>query len=179
VPVYLQSVTDPLLGDLIAEETTPAFPVINVSATIDGVPFTLSKGLALPGTNVGGVPHTLQIITTRIVQASDVPNTIPPGGFIVGSTTTYVSTATQAGAISGTGTTVASPSQWDDSIFKPSITIGLKVDKTTASVGDKLTYTVTVTNTSTYNSPNVVANFQAGTLSNVLVSGVLRGVVTG
>ena len=28
---YLQSLTDPLLDDLIAEETTPVFPVTNVS----------------------------------------------------------------------------------------------------------------------------------------------------
>jgi hypothetical protein len=64
-------------------------------------------------------------------------------------------------------------------IFKPSVKIALAVDKATAKVGDTLTYTVTVTNTSTANSPNLVFNVQNGTLSNQLVGGVNRGVVTG
>jgi uncharacterized repeat protein (TIGR01451 family) len=173
VPIYLQSVTDPLLRNLIAEDTTPVLPVTNVSASINGVLVTLTKGLALPA------GQELQVNVTRIVQASDVPNPFPPGGFAMGSTTTYVFNATQAGAINNTGTTISAPTTWTVGIFKPSITIGLKVDKTSAFVGNTLTYTVTVSNTSSTNSPNLVANFQTGTLSNVLVSGVLRGVVTG
>src|SRR5262249_49940512 len=132
VTVYLQSVTDPLLGDLIAEETTPVFPVMNVSATINGATVTLAKGLALPA------DASLLVIVTRIVQASDVPNPFPPGGFTQGGTTTWVFNATQAGAISNTGTTVSAPILWSESIFKPSITIGLTVDNTTASVGTRL-----------------------------------------
>src|SRR5262249_51949639 len=128
VPVYLQSVTDPVLGNLIDEETTPVFPVTDVSATINGAPVTLAMGLQLPA------GETLQVIVTRIVQASDVPNPFPPGGFTQGGTTTWVFNATQAGAISNTGTTVSTPILWTESIFKPSITIGLNVDKTAASV---------------------------------------------
>jgi len=170
----LQSVTDPLLGNLIAEDTTPVFPVINVSAKINGAPVTLAKGLALPA------GETLQIIVTRIVQASDVPNPFPPGGSNMGTSTTYVCNATEAGAITNTGTTVSAESQFALSIFKPSITIGLTLNKTTANVADKLTYTLTVHNTSSTNSPNIVANFQTGTLlSNVLISGVSRGRVSG
>src|SRR5262249_58722934 len=114
-------------------------------------------GLVLP------VGETLQVIVTRIVQATDPNPTV--------STTTYT--------LSASGATIQAAATWTVNVFKPSITIGLGVNTTSAKVGDTLTYTVTVHNTSTTNSPDLVANFQTSTLlSNVLISGVARGRVS-
>jgi probable HAF family extracellular repeat protein len=161
VPVYLQSFDDSFLGNLIAQETTPIAPVTNVNAFINGAPVTLHAGLALPAR------ASLDVIVTRIVQATD-PN--PTFG-----TTICVFSANS----DGTGTTVQGQPEWLVSIFRPSIMIGLSVDKTTANLGTRLTCTVTIRNTSTFNSPSLVANFQTGSLSNLLVSGASRGRVSG
>jgi hypothetical protein len=170
VPLFLETITDSvptfsrqvLLGNLL---NAPASPITSISAEINGVlvpPANFKAGLSLPA------GETLDVLLVRTVQATDP---FPVSLFL----STFGFNSVQ----DGSGTAISATVSNTVTIFHPSVKIGLTVDKTTASVGDRLTYNVTVTNTSTTNSPNLVANFQTGNLSNVLISGMSRGRVTG
>ena len=170
VPLFLQTINDSvptfsrqvLLGNLL---NAPASPITSISAEINGVlvpPANFKAGLSLPA------GETLDVLLVRTVQATDP---FPVSFFF----STFGFNSVQ----NGSGTAISTTAQNGVTIFRPSVKIGLSVDKTTASVGTTLTYTVTVSNTSTTISPNLIANFQSGTLSNVLVSGVSRGRVSG
>jgi len=144
VTIYLQNIHDSFLGNLLH---APVSPVVSISGRINGAPVTLQAGLALPAGEV------LDVIVTRTVQATDPNPTV--------GTRTYIFSANA----DGTGATVQGVSRWNVSIFQPSVTIGLTVDKPSAAVGDKVTYTATIANTSSRNSPNLIAKFQTGKLT--------------
>jgi uncharacterized repeat protein (TIGR01451 family) len=54
------------------------------------------------------------------------------------------------------GTPISAVSTSTVGLFKPSVTLQVFVDKSSAQVGDLLTYTVVITNSSTSNSPNLI-----------------------
>ncbi len=161
VPIFLRSLTDPLLGNLLLAPNA-TLHVTSITLRINGalVPKNgaggYTPGLTLPA------GETLQVTVTRIVQLTDPNPTV--------STTTYGFSANQ----NGTGATTTAAPSWTVNLFSPHILIGLSVDKTSATVGTTLTYTVTVTNNSSFNSPNLVFNVQTGNLTKLstLVTGL-------
>src|SRR5262249_19174708 len=79
---------------------------------------------------------------TRTVQAGD-PDPL-------------VNTATATATISGESFSASASDSHSTNLFQPSITLTKDVDDHLAMVGDTLHYTITVTNTSSADSPNLV-----------------------
>jgi hypothetical protein len=143
VPVFLQSVTDPVLGNLISERTTPVFPVTQIAATITPAVGPVQT-VNLAGDLQLDAGAVLTVTVTRIVQPSD-PN--PTKG-----TTTFVFNSDPQ----FTGATFQTAPTWTVNLFHPAVYVQVSVDKTSAMVGDTVSYLVTITNTSTSNSPKLI-----------------------
>jgi uncharacterized repeat protein (TIGR01451 family) len=153
VTVFLQSIHDSLGNNLLA---APVAPVKSIAATLNGGQVSLAAGLPIPNNGI------LKVIETRTVQSTD------PNPTVDNVTYTFNSNS------SLTGQTFQVVSTDSVSLFHPSVTIGLSVDKPSASAGSTVTYTVTITNTSSANSPNLVFDNSSATLTkgSVTVTGL-------
>jgi uncharacterized repeat protein (TIGR01451 family) len=138
VSIFLQSVNDSLLGNLIGASNVTA-TIAPVSGPVQTV--TLAKGLELPA------GATLTVTGTRTVLATDPDPTT--------GSTTYVFNATQAGAVASTGQTLSQSPSWTVNLFQPSVAVTLSVDKSVAHLGDTVTYTGTISDTSSSDSPDL------------------------
>jgi uncharacterized repeat protein (TIGR01451 family) len=99
---------------------------------------------SFPATLAAGASATVMV--NRTVLASDpdpLPNTV---------TATYTA---GSGVFATSDTATASA---ETNLFQPSITLDKTGDVTTAAVGDVVNYTITVTNTSSMDSPNCVGS---------------------
>jgi uncharacterized repeat protein (TIGR01451 family) len=134
MPLYIQSVTDTLLGNVVVNHTlqSPSAPgVVSITSNFD-----FSQPLP-----VGG---SLTILVTRQVQATDPDPT--------SNTVTFVGTDDLAGTEDPITTSVTD----SVNLFQPSATLSEVASPTAGVVGTPVTYTFTVHNTSSADSPNLV-----------------------
>jgi hypothetical protein len=140
MPLFIQSVTDSLLGNIVVNHTLkqPGDAGVNQFVTkIDAGGFNFSTPLA-PGAS-------LTIFVTRTVQASD-PDPTP-------DTVTFAATDDLA----GTDTQITATAINSVNLFQPSAALTETASPTSATqLGQVITYTFTVTNTSSSDSPNLV-----------------------
>jgi uncharacterized repeat protein (TIGR01451 family) len=133
-PLFIQSVSDSLLGNVVVNHTlqAPTAPVTSITTS-----FNFSQPLA-PGAS-------LTIFVTRPVQQTDPDPTV--------STVSYVGTDDLAGLedpITASATNTVN-------LFQPSMTLTETASPATATqLGQVITYTFTITNTSSADSPNLV-----------------------
>jgi uncharacterized repeat protein (TIGR01451 family) len=139
-PLFIQNVNDSFLGTLVSGHTLkkPGDAGVNAFVTsISAGGFNFSQPLA------SGASLTISV--TRTVQAGDSDPTT--------STFTFTGTDDLAGLddpISASATTSVN-------LFQPSTTMSLTASPTTATqLGQVITYTYTVNNTSSADSPNLV-----------------------
>jgi uncharacterized repeat protein (TIGR01451 family) len=133
MPLFIQSVTDTLLGNIVVNHTlqAPVAPVTSITSA-----FNFSTPLASGA--------SLTILVTRPVQATDPDPTL--------STTTYVGTDDLAGLADPITVSVNNTVN----LFQPSATLSETASPTAGTVGTSITYTYTVHNTSSSDSPNLV-----------------------
>jgi uncharacterized repeat protein (TIGR01451 family) len=133
MPLYIQSVSDSLLGNIVVNHTlqAPVAPVTSISSS-----FNFSTPL--------GVGQTLTINVTRPVQAGDADPTP--------DTVSFVGTDDLAGA----DEPITASAINSVNLFQPSATLSETASPTAGVVGTPITYTYTVTNTSSPDSPNLV-----------------------
>jgi len=140
MPLYIQSLTDTLLGTIVANHTlkSPGSAGVDQFVTaIDAGGYNFSQPLA--------VGAKLTINVTRTVQSSDPDPT----------TSTYTYTGTDD--LAGTTDQITSSSTTSVNLFQPSATMTVTANPTTAQhLGDVITYTFVVNNTSSSDSPNLV-----------------------
>ncbi|HEV8604481.1 MAG TPA: hypothetical protein VGQ99_03895 [Tepidisphaeraceae bacterium] len=140
MPLFIQKVSDTLLGTIVSNHVLkqPGAAGVNPFVTsISAGGFNFSQPLA------AGASLTINV--TRTVQASDPDPTT--------STTTFTATDDLAG-LDDPITTTATTSV---NLFQPSATLSLTASPTTAKhLGDVITYTYKVVNTSSADSPNLV-----------------------
>lgn len=81
-----------------------------------------------------------------------------PIGFTIPSgSDPYVNEATASCAFAGTATEVASASsRWSTNLFQPKLSVTKQADRPYAQVGDTITYTVTIENTGSSDSPALI-----------------------
>ena len=144
VPLFLQSINDqqPTTGHVLLGNLLISSPSITATITPGGgsagPAFTPTKGLQL------AAGATLDVLVTRTVLSTD-PD---PSIFV----STFGFNSVQNPTAQNPGTPISVSASDTVNLFKPSVTIGLAVDKTSAPVGSTVTYTVTITNTSTSHS---------------------------
>jgi uncharacterized repeat protein (TIGR01451 family) len=138
-PLFIQSVNDTLLGTIVVNHVLqqPGAAGVNPFVTSISSSFDFTQPLA-PGAS-------LTIFVTRTVQATDPDPTT--------STVTFIGTDDLTGQMdqitASAGTSV--------NLFQPSATLTVTASPTTATfLGQVITYTFTVTNTSSADSPNLV-----------------------
>jgi uncharacterized repeat protein (TIGR01451 family) len=133
MPLYIQSVNDTLLGNIVVNHTlqAPGAPVTAISSTFNfGTP--LAAGASL------------DIFVTRPVQANDPDPTT--------STVTYIGTDDLAGLADPITAKAANTVN----LFQPSVSMTETTSASAGVVGTPITYTYTVSNTSSTDSPNLV-----------------------
>jgi uncharacterized repeat protein (TIGR01451 family) len=139
IPLFIESVTDTLLGNIVVNGVLkqPGNSGVNSAVTAITSAFNFSNALA---------PNaTLTINVTRTVQQGDSDPTK--------STVTFV--GNHESDFSGDETTATADNSVN--LFQPSATLTLTPSATTAQhIGDVITYTYKVTNTSSSDSPNLV-----------------------
>jgi hypothetical protein len=135
MPLYIQSVSDTLLGNIVVNHTlqAPTAPVTSITSA-----FNFSQSLA-PGAS-------LTILVSRPVQATD-PDPTP-------DTVTFVGTDDLAGTADPITTSVSN----SVNLFQPSVSMTETASTTAAAAGTPITYTYTIHNTSSSDSPNLVLN---------------------
>src|SRR5262249_8983095 len=135
-PLFLQNVTDTLLGSIVVNGVVQA-PVAPVTS-IDASALAANTPL-LPG-------HSLTIFVTRTVQPGDPDPTFDTVTFDFNDKADF------------SGDIVSSPPVTNSvNLFQPSAPLTVTASPTTAQhLGDPITYTYTVTNTSSADSPNLV-----------------------
>jgi uncharacterized repeat protein (TIGR01451 family) len=139
MPLYIQSVTDTLLGTIVSNHTlqAPTAPVTSITASNNAYFGASAIPLA--------VGDTVTIQVSRPVQSTDPDPT--------NSTTTFIGTDDLA----GTEDQIKTTSSNSINLFQPSASLSETVSPTTATqAGQVITYTFTVTNTSSSDSPNLV-----------------------
>src|SRR5262249_43768229 len=142
MPLFIQSVSDTLLGNIVVNHTlqTPSqinTPTNHFVTAVDAGGYDFSQPLP--------VGQSLTIFVTRTVQASDPDPTL--------NTTTFTGTDDLA----GTDTPITTNVSDSVNLFQPSATLTLTAAPTTATqAGQVIPYTFTVTNTSSTDSPNLV-----------------------
>jgi uncharacterized repeat protein (TIGR01451 family) len=135
MPLFIQSVNDSLLGNIVANHTlqAPVAPVTSISSAFNfGTP--LASGASLT------------IFVTRPVQATDPDPT--------NDTTTFIGTDDLAGLADPITTSVSNSVD----LFQPSVSMTESASPSAGVVGSPITYTYTVTNSSSSDSPNLVLN---------------------
>src|SRR5262249_51674733 len=132
--LYLQNVTDTLLGNIVlnGKVQAPVSPVTSIDASA-----VAADGHLDPGQSV-------TIFVTRIVQATDPDSTFDTVTFAYNDSPAF------------TDTPVTTSVTDSVNLFQPSATLTLSASPTSATVGTPITYTYTVTNTSSSDSPNLV-----------------------
>jgi uncharacterized repeat protein (TIGR01451 family) len=140
VPLFIQNVSDTLLGTIVSGHALkqPGDAGVNPAVTgIDAGGFNFSQPLA------SGASLTINV--TRTVQAGDSDPTV--------STVTFTGT----GDLAGLDDPVTASATNTVNLFQPSATLSLSASPTTIQhLGDPVTYTYTITNTSSTDSPNLV-----------------------
>lgn len=113
-----------------------------------------------------GFDQTVTLAADDSATWSPDPFTIPSGG------DPYVNEATADCAFAGTTTKVASANaSWSTELFQPEVTVTKSADRDFAQVDDTVTYTITITNTGSADSPALVPDDTAP-FTDSLVSGV-------
>jgi uncharacterized repeat protein (TIGR01451 family) len=139
-PLFIQSVSDSLLGNIVVNHTLQTVAQVNSPTdhhvTAISSTFDFTQPLA-PGAS-------LTILVTRPVQATD-PDPTP-------NTTTFVGTDDLAGLADPITTSVTD----SVNLFQPSATLSETAAPTAGVVGTPITYTYTVHNTSSSDSPNLI-----------------------
>jgi uncharacterized repeat protein (TIGR01451 family) len=140
MPLFIQSVSDTLLGTIVANHTLkqPGDAGVNAFVTaISAGGFNFSQPLATGA--------SLTINVTRTVQKGDSDPT----------TSTFTFTGTDD--LAGQEDPITASATTSVNLFQPSATMTLTASPTTAQhIGDPITYTYTVNNTSSLDSPNLV-----------------------
>ena len=138
-PLFIQSVSDTLLGNIVTNHTLqqPGAAGVNPFVTSVSSAFDFSQPLA-PGAS-------LTVFVTRTVQTADPDPT--------NSTATFTGTDDLAGSGAPVTTSVTNTVN----LFQPSaaLTVTASPDSAT-SLGQPITYTYTVNNTSSADSPNLI-----------------------
>jgi uncharacterized repeat protein (TIGR01451 family) len=134
MPLYIQSVTDTLLGNVVVNHTLQQPGAAGVTSITSS--FNFSQPLATGA--------SLTIFVTRQVQATDPDPTV--------NTTTFVGTDDLAGAEDPITASVTD----SVNLFQPSATLTEVASPTAGVVGTPITYTFTVSNTSSSDSPDLV-----------------------
>lgn len=138
-PLFIQSVSDTFLGNIVVNHTlqSPGAAGIDSFVTSINSSFDFTQPLA-PGA-------TLTIFVTRTVQATDADPT--------NSTVTFIGTDDLAGQLDQ----ITASADNSVNLFQPSATLTETTSDTSATtLGQVITYTFTVTNTSSADSPNLV-----------------------
>src|SRR5262245_3961014 len=133
--MYLEDVTDTFLGNLVVDGVVqaPTGPISNIN--VGG--FDLHTPLA-PG-------DSLTVFVTRTVQPGDKDPTTSTVTFFFNDEADF------------SGEQITDSAGTNVNLFQPSATLGVVASPTTAtSLGQPITYTYTVTNTSSADSPNLV-----------------------
>jgi hypothetical protein len=134
MPLFIQSVSDTLLGDIVVNHSlqTPVAPATSISSA-----FNFTQPLS-PGAR-------LTIFVTRPVQATDSDPTA--------STVTFIGTDDLA----GTDNPITASATNSVNLFQPSASMTETASpSSTSNPGQVITYTFTVSNTSSADSPNLV-----------------------
>jgi Domain of unknown function DUF11 len=134
-PVFVQNVSDTVLGNIVVNGVvqSPVGPVTNIDAS------------ALAANNPLAPGASVTIFVTRTVQASDSDPTI--------STVTW----DYNDEADFSGPPISDSAVNTVNLFQPSATLSVTANPTTAlHLGDLITYTYTVNNTSSADSPNLV-----------------------
>jgi uncharacterized repeat protein (TIGR01451 family) len=134
-PLFIQSVSDTLLGNIVVNHTlqSPVSPVTSITSA-----FNFNTALA-PGAS-------LTIFVSRPVQVTDPDPT--------NDTVTFVGTDDLAGLADPISTSVSN----SVNLFQPSVTMTETASAAAAVAGTPITYTYTINNTSSSDSPNLVLN---------------------
>jgi uncharacterized repeat protein (TIGR01451 family) len=138
MPLYIQSVTDTLLGNIVLNHTVQAAVAPVVSITPSNSAYFGVNAIPLP------VGQTVILNVTRPVQAGDPDPT--------SNTTTFIGTDDLAGNDDPITTTVTD----SVNLFQPSVSMTEAASPTAGVAATPITYTYTVTNTSSSDSPNLV-----------------------
>jgi hypothetical protein len=139
MPLFIQSVSDTVLGNIVVNHTLqqPGAAGVDPFVTSISSSFDFNQPLA-PGAS-------LTVFVTRTVQSGDHDPTI--------STVSYVGTDDLAGADAPVTTSATN----SVNLFQPSASINETASPTSTSTpGQVITYTFTVTNSSSADSPNLV-----------------------
>src|SRR5262245_25617989 len=139
MPLFVQSINDTLLGSVVVSHAlqSPGAPGVNSGVTAISSAFNFSQPLA------SGASLTINV--TRVVQAGDPDPT----------TSTY--TVIGSDDLAGLADQITASANTSVNLFQPSATMSLVASPTTAQhLGDPITYTYTVNNTSSADSPNLV-----------------------
>jgi uncharacterized repeat protein (TIGR01451 family) len=139
MPLFIQSVTDTLLGNVVVNHTLQQPSAVGVTSITSN--FDFSQPLA-PGAS-------LTILVTRQVQQTDPDPT--------NNTVTFVGTDDLAGTADPIRTSVSD----SVNLFQPSATMTLTASPSAGVVGTPITYTYTVNNTSSTDSPNLILDGSA------------------
>jgi uncharacterized repeat protein (TIGR01451 family) len=141
MPLYIQTVSDTLLGNIVVNHTLQTVSQINTPTNhfvtkVDAGGFNFSTPLA-PGAS-------LTINVTRQVQSTDSDPTF--------NTTTFTGTDDLAGTADPITTSVTD----SVNLFQPSATLTEVAAPTAGVIGTPINYTFTVSNTSSSDSPNLI-----------------------
>jgi hypothetical protein len=137
-PLFIQNVSDTLLGNIVVGHTLQQPGAAGVN------PFVTSISSSFDFTQPLPTGASLTIFVTRTVQPTDPDPTT--------STVTFVGTDDLAGQ----GDPITASATNSVNLFQPSATLTLTASPTSAVVGTPITYTYTVSNTSSTDSPNLI-----------------------
>jgi uncharacterized repeat protein (TIGR01451 family) len=140
MPLYLQSVTDTRLGNIVVGHTLQSQGAAGVDPAVTAISSNFNFATPL------ATGASLDIFVTRTVQATDPDPT--------NSTVTFVGTDDLAGQSDAITASAAN----SVNLFQPSATLTEVASPTAGVVGTPITYTFTVSNTSSTDSPNLVLN---------------------
>ena len=133
IPIYVQNVTDTLLGNIVHNGVVqpPGGPITNISTIAN-----LANPLA-PAASI-------TVFVTRIVQTTDPDPTTDVATFVLNAAAAF------------SGASVAPSAANSVNLFQPSASLTVTASPTSATQpGTPITYTYTVHNTSSADSPNL------------------------